>query len=174
MLSDYVTTTNDTSILERALPMAEKELQWWADNRSVNVTSPFTNQTYTMHRYAVNNTAPRPESYLEGAHIPGALHSGTPVDDILADYLTANDPTLTTPLTNDEKADLYGQLASGAESGWDYSSRFLKEPLAGGSNNTNPALRSLNIRSTIPVDLNSILCTSFLFTRITPVAHMYT
>ena len=79
-----------------------------------------------------------------------------------SDYLTANDPTLATPLTDAQKADLYAQLASGAESGWDYSSRFLKEPLAGGSANTNPALRTLNIKNIVPVDLNSILCTCSL------------
>ncbi|KAI9066018.1 glycoside hydrolase family 37 protein [Trametes sanguinea] len=138
MLSDYVAASNDTSILARALPLAEKELKWWTDNRSVNVTSPFTNQTYQMFRYAVNNTAPRPESYLE-------------------DYLTANDPTLKTPLTEQERADLYAELASGAETGWDYSARWMSQPLAGGSNNTNPALRTLNVRKTIPVCLNSIL-----------------
>ncbi|KAF7798296.1 hypothetical protein EIP86_009516 [Pleurotus ostreatoroseus] len=138
MLSDYVSATNDTSILTRALPLAEKELAWWVTNRTLTVTSPYTNNSYPLARYAVNNTAPRPESYLE-------------------DYLTANDPTLTTALSDSEKADLYSQLASGAESGWDYSSRFIREPLAGGSNNTNPALRTLNIVNHIPVDLNSIL-----------------
>ncbi|KIP05208.1 glycoside hydrolase family 37 protein [Phlebiopsis gigantea 11061_1 CR5-6] len=138
MLSDYVTATNDTGILDRALPLAEKELAWWNTNRTSNITSPYTNKTYPMARYAVANTAPRPESYL-------------------TDYLTANDPTLATPLTADERADLYAQLATGAESGWDYSTRFVKQPLAGGTNNTNPALRSLNIKSNIPVDLNSIL-----------------
>ncbi|KAI8986137.1 glycoside hydrolase [Trametes punicea] len=138
MLSDYVSATNDTAILKRALPLAEKELKWWADNRTLNVTSPFTNQTYAMAHYSVNNTAPRPESYLQ-------------------DYLTANDPTLQTPLTEDQRADLYAELASGAETGWDYSSRWMSQPFAGGSNNTNPALRSLNVRQTIPVCLNSIL-----------------
>ena len=66
MLYDYVTTTNDIAILSRALPLAEAELQWWATNRTVQVTSPFTNQTYAMARYAVTNSAPRPESYLTG------------------------------------------------------------------------------------------------------------
>ena len=66
MLSDYVAATNDTSVLARALPLAEKELTWWATQRTVNVTSPFTNKTYAVTRYAVNNTAPRPESYLTG------------------------------------------------------------------------------------------------------------
>ncbi|KAI0629777.1 glycoside hydrolase [Trametes polyzona] len=138
MLADYVAASNDTSILKRALPLAEAELKWWADNRSLNVTSPFTNRTYTMARYAVNNSAPRPESYLE-------------------DYSTANDPTLETPLNEQQRSDLYAELATGAETGWDYSSRWMALPHAGGSNNTNPALRSLNIRKTIPVCLNSIL-----------------
>lgn len=66
MLSDYVAASNDTSVLDRGLPLAEAEFKWWAENRSINVTSPFTNKTYTMARYAVNNTAPRPESYLTG------------------------------------------------------------------------------------------------------------
>ncbi|KAI0329049.1 glycoside hydrolase [Cubamyces sp. BRFM 1775] len=137
MLADYVAASNDTSILRRALPLAEAELKWWADNRTLQVKSPFTNQTYAMSHYAVNNTAPRPESYLQ-------------------DYLTANDPTLPA-LSDDERANLYAELASGAETGWDYSSRWMKDPLAGGSNNTNPALRTLNIRQLIPVCLNSIL-----------------
>lgn len=93
------------------------------------------------------------------------------------DYQIANDPTLST-LNGSQRAELYSELASGAESGlvilldigfrgltdcrsflgWDYSTRFISLPLAGGSNNTAPALRSLNIKNHIPVDLNSILC----------------
>ncbi|KAI0354813.1 glycoside hydrolase [Trametes cingulata] len=138
MLADYVAASNDTAILQRALPLAEAELKWWAEHRTLNVTSPYTNKTYAMAHYAVNNSAPRPESYLE-------------------DYLTANDPALSTPLTEQQRADLYAELASGAETGWDYSSRWMAQPLAGGTNNANPALRTLNVRKTIPVCLNSIL-----------------
>ena len=78
------------------------------------------------------------------------------------DYLTANDPTLSTPLTEDERSNLYAELASGAETGWDYSSRWSKEPLAGSAADQNPKLRALNVRGIIPVCLNSILCTSML------------
>ncbi|KIK69866.1 glycoside hydrolase family 37 protein [Collybiopsis luxurians FD-317 M1] len=131
MLSRYVTVTNDQSILERALPLAEAELQWWKNNRTINVTSPFTNHTYAMARYAANNTAPRPESYL-------------------TDYLTAHGSGL--DLSDSQLADLYAELASGAETGWDYSSRWLESPAAGNSD-----LTTLSVRETIPVDLNSIL-----------------
>ncbi|KAL4242581.1 Trehalase, partial [Abortiporus biennis] len=143
MLQAYVEASGDASILTRALPLAEKELTWWSTNRTISVTSPYSGKTYSLFRYAVNNTAPRPESYL-------------------TDYLTANDPTLTTPLSDDERAELYSELASGAETGWDYCSRFIREPLAGGSNNTNPALRTLNVKGHVPIDLNSILYRSHL------------
>lgn len=133
MVYDYVNVTGDTSILQRALPLAEAELAWWANNRTIEVTSPYTKQTYMMAHYAVNNTAPRPESYL-------------------TDYLTIHDPTLSTPLTDDQAAELYSELASGAETGWDYSSRFEAIPQLG-----NPGLRSLNVKNNIPICLNSIL-----------------
>ena len=61
-------------------------------------TSTTTNKTYSMARYAVNNTAPRPESYL-------------------TDYRTANPDDNSTALTEEERGDLYAELASGAESG---------------------------------------------------------
>jgi len=44
----------------------QRELAWWSNNRSLAVTSPYTNKTYTLSRYAVTNSAPRPESYLTG------------------------------------------------------------------------------------------------------------
>jgi len=132
MLSRYVEATNDTSILERALPLAEKELKWWADNRSVQVKSSFTNKTHTMFRYSVTNSAPRPESYL-------------------TDYNTAHDSSLEA-LNETAISNLYAELATGAESGWDYTSRWLSNVQAG-----NVGLRSLHVRSIVPVDLNAIL-----------------
>jgi alpha,alpha-trehalase len=138
MLYAYVKASNNTSILKRALPLAEKELDWWQTNRTISVTSPYSKKTWKVARYAVVNTAPRPEGYLP-------------------DYLTANGPDIKKPYTEQEKEALYAELASGAETGWDYSSRWLKTPYAGNTTDTNPKLRSLNVRSTIPVDLNSIL-----------------
>lgn len=76
MLDAYVAESNDTSILDRALPLAEKELAWWKNNRTINVTSPFTNTTHEMAHYAVVNTAPRPESYFQGQRY--SMSSSTP------------------------------------------------------------------------------------------------
>ena len=141
MVATYVYRTNDVNILERALPLMEAELSWWETNRTIDVTSPYSNKTFTMTRYAVDNTAPRPESYIE-------------------DYEAANGADLVAPYTDQQKADIYAELATGAETGWDYSSRWERIPFPPGGNLTNntPGLRTLNIRSTIPVDLNAILC----------------
>ena len=64
MLSAYVNRTKDTAILDRAIPLAEKELAWWATNRTMTVDSPSSNASYTVFRYAVVNSAPRPEVRL--------------------------------------------------------------------------------------------------------------
>lgn len=64
---------------------------------------------------------------------------------------------------------LYSNLASGAESGMDYSAaRWCSEPLA----NTDDAqanLRTLNINNQVPVDLNAIQYRNFVL-----LASMYT
>ncbi|KAI5864967.1 glycoside hydrolase family 37 protein [Durotheca rogersii] len=145
MIKVYVDYTNDTSILERALPLLIKEHNFWIENRTVAITSG--EKTFNLARYGVQNTEPRPESYRE-------------------DYVTANNRSYyatsgiiypeTKPLDEDEKATLYGNLASGAESGWDYSSRWVATPSDAADDVYFP-LRSLNTYSIIGVDLNSIL-----------------
>lgn len=114
----------------------QTELEWWRANRSISVTSPYTSQNHTVYRYDVSiNTAPRPEGYIE-------------------DFNTAfgAEPAL----NESQRSDLYAELATGAESGWDYSSRWCKEPLLNVTDNL-PALRTLNARAIIPVDLNALL-----------------
>lgn len=49
MVKTYVDHTNDTSILERALPLLIKEHDFWTNNRSVSVKAP-NGKTYTLNR----------------------------------------------------------------------------------------------------------------------------
>ncbi len=145
MVRVYVEYTQNYTLLERALPLLEKEYNFWMTNRTV--TLPCDGQNYTLNHYAVQNNQPRPESYLE-------------------DYQTANNATYfnakgmqyneSQPLNDTEKAKLYANLASGAETGWDYSSRWIANPNDAVTDTYFP-LRSLNTMSIVPVDLNSIL-----------------
>lgn len=77
----------------------------------------------TLNRYYVINDLPRPESYL-------------------------NDVTLATTVDPSYVPQLYQQIATGAETGWDFSSRWMRN---------QPNLASLQTTDVIPVDLNSIL-----------------
>jgi len=146
MVRVYIEHTNDTSILERAVPLLIKEYEFWTTNRSVEVKAS-DGITYKLNRYAVNNNQPRPESYRE-------------------DYITANNQSYysnngtiypaTVALNDTEKAILYANLATGAESGWDYDSRWISRP-NDALNDVYFPLRYLNVRDMVPVDLNSIL-----------------
>ena len=60
------------------------------------------------------------------------------------------------PLNESEKETLYANLATGAESGWDYGTRFLSRPMDALEDIYFP-LRYLNVRDMVPVDLNAIL-----------------
>lgn len=145
MIQTYVDYTNDTEILDRALPLLVKEHEFFMNNRTVDVQ--VGNKTYTLNRYAVENTQPRPESYRE-------------------DYITARNSSYcaesgivypeTVPLNDSQVATLFSHLASGAESGWDYTSRWIANPEDGARDVYFP-LRSLNVRNIVPVDLNSIM-----------------
>lgn len=142
MVRVYVEYTQNYTLLERALPVLEQEYDFWVKNRTVTLERARRN--YSLNHYAVSNTQPRPESYYE-------------------DYTTANNATYfneefnaTSALNNTQKATLYANLASGAESGWDYSGRWLANPADAVSQTYFP-LRSLNTIEIIPVDLNSIL-----------------
>jgi len=74
--------SNDTVILNRALRLVEasnhsglshlvadsipqRELVWWSNNRSIDVTRPYT-KAHTLSHYAISNSALRPESHLTG------------------------------------------------------------------------------------------------------------
>jgi alpha,alpha-trehalase len=145
MVRVYVEYTQNYTLLERALPILELEYDFWVTNRTVTLERAGRN--YSLNHYAVSNTQPRPESYYE-------------------DYVTANNRTYfnkngqqfnaSRQLNDTEIATLYSNLASGAESGWDYSMRWVKNPSDAISDTSFP-LRSLNTINTIPVELNSIL-----------------
>ena len=144
MVLVYVEYTGDDSVLGRFLPILEKEYSFWMNNRTVDVE--LGGETYTLNHYAVQNNQPRLESYLEN-------------------YETATNTSYysesgiiypATPLNDSQIAQLYANLASGAESGWDYSSRWIANP-ADAANDVYFSLRSLNTVNIVPVDVNSIL-----------------
>ncbi|KAL0268857.1 UNVERIFIED_CONTAM: hypothetical protein PYX00_010664 [Menopon gallinae] len=126
MVLSYYEATNDIDFLQSNIDLLEKEFYFWVDKRTVDVVK--NGKTYKLARYFAPSRGPRPESYSE-------------------DYNSA--AFLSTQL---EKEDLYIDLKSAAESGWDFSSRWFI------SNKTNQGNKSsIHTRYIIPVDLNAFV-----------------
>ena len=112
--------------LRDALPVLDAEYRWWmrsGDNASAVRLPGMT--VGALNRYIVHADAPRPESWRE--------------DNATA----ARRPSAAEP-----EATVYSELAAGAESGWDYSSRWLSDATE------LPTIRTSRV---LPVDLNAIL-----------------
>ncbi|KAK4092764.1 trehalase precursor [Purpureocillium lilacinum] len=158
MVRAYLTHTNDTSILDRALPLLVREHEFWTRNRSVEVRAPSSTggpdgkktktKTYTLSRFAVENTQPRPESFRED-YVQATNESYySPESGIIYPQVA--------PLNDSQRAQLYSDLAAAAETGWDFSSRWLARP-GDSARDVYFPLRSLNTHNVVPVCLNSIL-----------------
>eukprot|EP00981_Chlorochromonas_danica_P013419 scaffold6314_cov273-Ochromonas_danica.AAC.32 len=140
-------STDLLSFLKEAFNTLEKEYQWWMnpDNKHVLSFSKPTVKTlkkeeesdsageeevYYLNRYHSNGTTPRPESYLE-------------------DY----SHSLSSIRTEDKVTNFYQAVRSGAETGWDFSSRWIAADAMG--NHAN--ISFIDTHHIIPIELNAIL-----------------
>ncbi|XP_066941045.1 uncharacterized protein [Macrobrachium rosenbergii] len=78
--------------------------------------------------------------------------------DGMSFFVSREDYDLAENLNSEAKEQLYVELKSGAESGWDYSTRWI---VNNGSN--KGSLKDLRVTSIAPVDLNSLLCVNARF-----------
>ncbi|KAK9767532.1 hypothetical protein K7432_002632 [Basidiobolus ranarum] len=132
MVKIYMDKTKDIDLLMRALPTLDKEYHYWKSKHSVKVQDRL-GTIHELTRYNVDNKYPRPESYHE--------------DIITVEYAGFN---------VSKQKELYADIATGAETGWDYSTRFVTL-IPKGDEAPEEILRTLNTRMVVPVDLNSIM-----------------
>ncbi|CAG8639059.1 17646_t:CDS:2, partial [Cetraspora pellucida] len=136
MVKIYYEATNDILLLRKAFPTLLKEYDFWYKNNTISVHK--NDKTFYLSHYDVYNIYPRPESYLE-------------------DYTTVELDSFNSTV----KQGLYSDIATAAESGWDFSSRWARnphiKPPTNSSSNNYEILRTLNTRAVIPIELNSIL-----------------
>lgn len=131
MAAAYMRHTQDIDWLKTNIKSLDKELRYWLNNKLTTVQKDGTE--YTLAHYQVKSTTPRPESYAQ-------------------DVATA-------AFFDDETArqNCYAELKSGAETGWDFSTRWIFDP--NGTHHAN--LSYIEASRVIPVDLNSFLCSDF-------------
>lgn len=122
MVRELAAGDRDMKLLRAALPLLIREHDYWTSSpKAVNVA--LKEKTHSLSRYYAAWSHPRPESFRE-------------------------DEATAAGLPNEQKSQLYCQLASAAESGWDFSSRWLA------NGRTLATIRTTQI---IPVDLNAFL-----------------
>ncbi|XP_033968889.1 trehalase [Trematomus bernacchii] len=127
MVESYYRATMDKEFLRAALPALEQEYRFWMQNRSVAVT--LNGAEHVLNRYHVQVGSPRPESYTD-------------------------DLELAEGLTEDRKEQLWMELKAGAESGWDFTSRWYVDR----DGHNNGTLGDTRTSQILPTDLNALLC----------------
>ncbi|PHU27960.1 Trehalase [Capsicum chinense] len=124
MIVDIYNRTGDLDLVRRCLPALLKEHHFWNSGIHIVTIQDAQGSTHSLSRYYAMWNKPRPES--------------STIDRRTASKL----PNIC------EKREFYRDLASAAESGWDFSSRWMRN---------ESDLATTTTTSIIPVDLNAFL-----------------
>ena len=101
MMKEYVDKTADVQFVRTHIQTLERELEFFEEKRSVSVVDN-DGVTHSMFVFGTGGTGPRPESYREDKELAEAI---------------SDDPVV--------QENLYFHMKAGAESGWDYSTRWM-------------------------------------------------
>jgi len=110
--------------LREALPLLDREYAYWMTRGKKAVEVEWDGKSYVLNRYYVETDHPRPESYREDVNTTSHIN------------------------TEAGRNKLWAELAAGAETGWDYCSRWFED---------RTVLQTIDTSVVIPVDLNSIM-----------------
>ncbi|KAL9271179.1 putative trehalase [Drosera capensis] len=124
MVHEIFRRTGDMDLLKKALPALLREYRFWNHGIHIVTIKDHEGHKHCLSRYYAMWDKPRPES-------------------------STTDEATASKLSNaEEKAKLFRELASAAESGWDFSSRWMRN---------SSDLTTLATTSILPVDLNAFL-----------------
>jgi alpha,alpha-trehalase len=143
MESTNGTSTGLTNFMTSSYDVLQQEYAWWMNvtNGHVAEVTMILNSTATttmvLNRYYSNYTTPRPESYEE-------------------DYDTAQEIA-----GESGQLRFYHSVRAGAETGWDFSSRWIRKQAANSTNTIDPfdiyLLKNIRTSEVVPADLNAIM-----------------
>lgn len=113
----------DPSVFERYLPQLEKEYTWWNSGARLVILEDGHGRIHQLNRNWDDNDTPRPESYQE-------------------DLETAD------KATNRDRRAVYRDIRAAAETGRDFTARWLEDPAR---------LETIHTTDFIPLELNAQL-----------------
>ncbi|KAL8150297.1 hypothetical protein V2J09_020105 [Rumex salicifolius] len=124
MVCEIYKRTEDLDLVKKSFPALLKEYQFWNSGIHKVIIQDSNGCNHSLSRYYAMWNKPRPEAFT--------------VDKEFASKF----------LTSTEKSNFYREVASAAESGWDFSSRWMRDP---------SDFTTVTTTSIIPVDLNAFL-----------------
>ncbi|XP_065858523.1 trehalase isoform X2 [Euphorbia lathyris] len=120
MVYEIYNRTKDMKFAKQALPSLLKEHQFWNSEVHKVIIKDGEGNNHTLNRYYAMWNKPRPESFIMDKNSSSKLNSS-------------------------EKQQFYRNVASAAESGWDFSTRWMRN---------SSEFTTLATTSVLPVDLN--------------------
>ncbi|VDD96909.1 unnamed protein product, partial [Enterobius vermicularis] len=129
MVYEYYLATGDLDFVQEVLPLLEKEYRFWLSQRSQSWFDESSEEKFQFFQYRVKMKTPRPESYREDMEL---------VKDIQKQA---------------DKELLWSNVASAAETGWDFSTRWFAQSGPGMHD-----MKTIRTWSIVPVDLNAFMC----------------
>ena len=128
MMKEYMTKTAEVDFLRQHMATFEKEIDFWERRRSLLVETDGGVENI-MFVYGTGGNGPRPESYREDVELGEEFE------------------------TEEEREEFYFHMKAGAESGWDYSTRWMIDA----QGKAKGGLKSVRTNFIVPVDLNSVM-----------------
>ena len=130
-------STRDIDLLKYAVPLLQREHKYMTrPEKCINVVSQQTGNLHTLSRYWAYTEKPRPESYRED------LDTAKEFCNKFCDSKDSKEKT------DRLRADLFRDIASAAESGHDFSSRWFED---------RQSIRTIRTTKIVPADLNGFM-----------------
>ena len=142
MMVDLLATIKGNTVYKTYLPQLEKEYNYWMDKTATTKHAVTMPDGSILNRYYDRDDKPRQESYKEDYEISEAAANE------LAMRIKMSSPEALQKILDETRATICRHLRSGAESGWDFSSRWFAD---------EKNISTIQTTNIIPVDLNCLL-----------------
>uniref|UniRef100_A0A8R1TXH5 Trehalase n=1 Tax=Onchocerca volvulus TaxID=6282 RepID=A0A8R1TXH5_ONCVO len=123
MVYEYYEATRDTKFIKENFDHLVKEYEFWVNNRSMKIKDE-KGYEHIVYQYRTVSNVPRPESFRA-------------------------DIEVATKVGEKDRRKFFQDLASAAESGWTFSSRWFRD---------RKTLQTIETTNILPVDLNALIC----------------
>ncbi len=142
MMVDLLAGIKGNTIYKTYLPQLVKEYNYWMDKTAATKHKVVMPDGSILNRYYDRDDFPRQESYAEDFEVSEKAAQQ------LAMQVRMNSPEALQKLLDEKKQQVNRNLRSGAESGWDFSSRWFQD---------EKNIATIQTTDIVPVDLNCLM-----------------